>query len=106
MDRAEQKNQLIVEAEVRRESLSDAFPKTEIIGESKVIKDVGRMIATVGPKDTTVLITGASGTGKELVARGIHALSERADRKLVSLNCAALPETCVVWVGGGGVVDR
>ncbi|MEE8404257.1 MAG: sigma-54 dependent transcriptional regulator [candidate division Zixibacteria bacterium] len=93
LNRASQQNELIVEAEVMRESLSDAFPKTEIIGESKVIKEVGRMMATVGPKDTTVLITGASGTGKELVARGIHALSGRADKNLVSLNCAALPET-------------
>ncbi len=93
LNRASQQNELIVEAEVMRESLSDAFPKTDIIGESKVIKEVGRMIAAVGPKDTTVLITGASGTGKELVARGIHALSGRADKKLVSLNCAALPET-------------
>ncbi len=93
LNRASQQNELIVEAEVMRENLSDVFPKTEIIGESKVIKEVSRMISAVGPKDTTVLITGASGTGKELVARGIHALSGRADKNLVSLNCAALPET-------------
>ncbi|MGH8016161.1 MAG: sigma-54 interaction domain-containing protein, partial [Candidatus Zixiibacteriota bacterium] len=59
---------------------------------SRAMKEVRRMISLVGPKDTTVLITGASGTGKELVARGLHALSPRREKRQVSINCAAFPE--------------
>lgn len=92
LEKAAAQNDLIVEAEVMREKLNDVFPDTELIGESKAIKDVRKMISVVGPKDATVLITGASGTGKELVARGIHAVSPRCDKRLVSLNCAAFPE--------------
>jgi len=92
LEKAAAQNQLIVEAEVMREKLNDIFPDTELIGESKGIKDVRKLIALVGPKDTTVLITGASGTGKELVARGIHAMSPRREKRLVSINCAAFPE--------------
>ncbi len=92
LEKAAAQNQLIVEAEVMREKLNDIFPETELIGDSKGIKDVRRLLALVGPKEATVLITGASGTGKELVARGIHALSPRREKRLVSINCAAFPE--------------
>ena len=66
---------------------------TGIVGNSKPIVAIRDMIALVGKTDSCVLITGESGTGKELVANAIHAASRRAQRPLVKLNCAAMPET-------------
>ncbi len=63
----------------------------EIIGESPVLRQVLDQIATVAPSDATVLILGATGTGKELVARAIHRMSTRKDEIFVKLNCAAIP---------------
>ncbi len=92
LEKAADQNQLIVEAQVMKEKLSEIFPDAELIGETKAIKDVRKLMMLVGPKGTTVLVTGESGTGKELVARGIHALSPRREKRLVSINCAAFPE--------------
>ena len=61
-----------------------------IIGDSKSTKQLLKMIAKIGPSRSSVLITGPSGTGKELVARAIHDASPRSDRPFVALNCAAL----------------
>jgi formate hydrogenlyase transcriptional activator len=63
----------------------------EIIGRSSALSRVLREIATVAPTDSTVLITGETGSGKELVARAIHEMSVRRDRAFVKLNCAAIP---------------
>lgn len=93
LHRAAEQNRLVVEHAVMSERLAEIFPTSEIIGESQAIKKVKEMISLVAPKDATVLITGPSGTGKELVARAIHALSPRAEKKLVAINCAAFPET-------------
>jgi len=65
----------------------------EIIGESDVIRSVLNRAEQVAGTDTTVLITGETGTGKELLARAIHRLSTRKDLPMVTVNCAALPET-------------
>jgi formate hydrogenlyase transcriptional activator len=65
------------------------FP--EIIGESSALKQVLDQVQTVAASDATVLILGETGTGKELVARGIHRLSRRKDRAIIKLNCAAIP---------------
>jgi anaerobic nitric oxide reductase transcription regulator len=67
----------------------------ELIGQSKVHKRLLEEIKLVGGSDLTVLITGETGVGKELVAQAIHAASPRAEKPLISLNCAALPETLV-----------
>ena len=67
----------------------------EIIGDSSAMKEVFRNLAQVAPTDSTVLITGETGTGKELVARAIHKLSGRKGKILVNLNCAALPRELV-----------
>jgi DNA-binding NtrC family response regulator len=75
-----------------KQELARFSSPTPILGESPAIERVRELIRTVGPTDTTVLITGESGTGKELVARGIHAASERAFLPLVVVNCGALPE--------------
>ena len=93
LEKAYLQNQLIVENKVMQERLSEVFPETEIIGESDAIKDVKEMISLVAKKDATVLITGPSGTGKELVAQALHALSDRANKRLVAINCSAFPET-------------
>ncbi len=92
LEKAAAQNELIVEAQVMKEKLIEIFPDTELIGESKAMKDVRILMTLVGPKDTTVLVMGESGTGKELVARGIHALSPRREKRLVSINCASFPE--------------
>ncbi len=63
----------------------------EIIGESPALKHVLQQVETVACTDSTVMILGETGTGKELIARAIHNLSNRHDRALVKLNCAAIP---------------
>lgn len=85
-------NKLIVENQIMNERLNETFPDLEIIGNSSEILKLKEMIGTVAPNDTTVLVSGPSGTGKELVARAIHSLSDRAENKMVAVNCAAFPE--------------
>jgi formate hydrogenlyase transcriptional activator len=63
----------------------------EIIGESPVLKDILNQLTTVAPTDSTILVLGETGTGKELIARAIHNLSARRERTLVKVNCAAIP---------------
>jgi two-component system response regulator HydG len=62
------------------------------VGKYRAFVDLLKLAETVAPADSTVLLTGESGTGKEVVARYIHALSERADGPFISINCGALPE--------------
>ncbi len=64
-----------------------------MIGNSAAMQAVSRMVRLVAPRETTVLITGPTGSGKELVARAVHELSRRADRPFAVVNCAAIPET-------------
>jgi len=75
----------------RREPIA-ANPLPGMIGTSTAMQRVYRMVRLVAPRSTTVLVTGPTGTGKELVARGIHAVSPRAARPMVVVNCAAIPE--------------
>src|SRR6202030_530074 len=63
----------------------------QIIGNSKALKHVLQQVETVAPSDSTVLLLGETGTGKELIARAIHDRSRRKQRTLVKLNCAAIP---------------
>jgi two-component system response regulator HydG len=76
-----------------REHLQDVFPRTEIIGSSPAMIRVGESIQMVAPTDTTVLITGESGSGKEVVARAIHAASMRRHMPFVVIHCGALTES-------------
>jgi DNA-binding NtrC family response regulator len=62
-----------------------------IVGQSPALRHVLDLVETVAPSDSTVLILGETGTGKELIARAIHERSRRKDRTLVKLNCAAIP---------------
>src|SRR5439155_1270730 len=63
----------------------------EIVGQSTALRHVIDLVATVAPTDSTVLLLGETGTGKELIARAIHQRSQRKERALVKLNCAAIP---------------
>ena len=65
--------------------------RVEMIGSSEIMKTLRQRIAKVGPTDSSVLILGQSGTGKELVAKGIHAVSRRSHTPLITLNCATVP---------------
>jgi two-component system NtrC family response regulator len=65
----------------------------DMVGQSHSLRDVLDMVSRVAPTDASVLITGESGTGKELVARAIHAASQRSEGPFVAINCAAIPET-------------
>ncbi len=93
---SEQKIQsLTVETELLREELQALHHNGSLIGESQALKQVLRDIAQVAGTDTTVLIMGETGTGKELVARAVHAASARRERPLVTVNCAAIPATLI-----------
>jgi PAS domain S-box-containing protein len=78
-----------------REEIDKASMFEEIVGTSPALKSVLSRISKVAPSDSTVLITGETGTGKELVARAIHRRSDRASRAFVSVNCAAIPRDLV-----------
>jgi PAS domain S-box-containing protein len=78
-----------------REEIDQAFMFEEIVGVSPALKSVLSHLSKVAPTDSTVLISGETGTGKELVARAIHKHSRRADRAFVSLNCAATPPSLI-----------
>jgi len=66
---------------------------TEFVGQSSVVKSILAQAEQVAPTDSTVLILGETGTGKELLARAIHKMSNRKDRPLITVNCASLPPT-------------
>lgn len=68
---------------------------TAIVGDSPAIREIVELICTVAPSDARVLITGANGTGKELVARQIHELSARHNAPFVEVNCAAIPSELI-----------
>jgi two-component system response regulator HydG len=76
-----------------RQELSAQQETGGIIGKSAPLQELLTLIHTIAPSDTTVLITGETGTGKELAARLIHQLSRRKGRRFVAVNCGALPET-------------
>ena len=78
-----------------REEIDKASMFEEIVGTSRPLKAVLSQVAKVAPTESTVLITGETGTGKELIARAVHKRSQRASRPFVSVNCAALPPTLV-----------
>ena len=75
--------------------LRDSGSLGQLKGASRKMQEIFRLIELVAPSTASVLITGASGTGKELVARTIHQLSPRRERPFVAINCAAIPETLI-----------
>jgi two-component system response regulator HydG len=76
-----------------RQTLAASFDPGGIIGQSQPMRRLMEMLATVAPSEATVMISGESGTGKELIARAIHANSQRRKGPYIAVNCAALTET-------------
>jgi anaerobic nitric oxide reductase transcription regulator len=81
-------------ADVYRQAAGDQVPR-ELIGQSPAMQALRDEITVVGRSDLTVLITGETGVGKELVAQGLHRASPRARKPMINVNCAALPENLV-----------
>jgi DNA-binding NtrC family response regulator len=84
-----------VQLEVTKRKLRDTGVLGPLVGSSRKMQEVFRLVEMVAPSTASVLITGESGTGKELVARTIHTQSLRKDKPFVAINCAAIPETLI-----------
>ena len=92
---AEDQKRLLDENTRLQEQLKDRFRPANIIGRSGAMQAVFDMIAQVAPSETTVMIRGESGVGKELVAHAIHYNSPRSSKPFIRVNCGALPETLI-----------
>lgn len=86
---------LLIENKVLREEINRKYDFDNIVGKSPAIKKVFDMIQTVAETDSTVLISGNSGTGKELVARAIHYRSKRKNKPFIAVNCGAISENLI-----------
>src|SRR6266851_4655478 len=84
------KENLALRAEIDHSSMFE-----EIVGSSEALRQVLAQVAKVAPTDSTVLITGETGTGKELIARAIHKRSNRSTRAFIVVNCAAIPQSLI-----------
>ncbi len=87
--------ELLTENRLLRQELASRFSLPNIVGESERMQKIFKIISQVAPRDTTVLIQGETGTGKELIAHAIHFCSPRAKKPFVAVNCSAIPETLV-----------
>jgi formate hydrogenlyase transcriptional activator len=94
-DRKRGEDRTLRENLVLREEIEQVSMFEEIVGRSPAIQKVTARVAKVAGTDSTVLITGETGTGKELIARAIHKRSSRASRAFVSVNCAAIPRDLI-----------
>jgi formate hydrogenlyase transcriptional activator len=90
-DRKQAEDRMRNEAVALREQIDRDSMFEDIVGSSEALRKVLRQVARVAPSDSTVLILGETGTGKELIARAIHKRSKRADRAFIGVNCAAIP---------------
>jgi DNA-binding NtrC family response regulator len=95
LNRVIQKRELTQKYRALQRRLEAVEGPAQLIGQSTGIESVKRLISKVAPTDSTVLVTGETGTGKELVARGVHDQSARADMPFVAINCGALPESLI-----------
>jgi PAS domain S-box-containing protein len=89
------KDRLAQENIYLRQEIVVQFRHDEIIGDSDAMKGVLKLAEMVAKQDTSVLLLGETGTGKELIARAIHNISPRKDRAMIKVNCAALPATLI-----------
>ena len=87
-----QRKALALENQYLREQIGREYNFYDIIGESEAMRGVFDLIRKVSSTNTNILITGRSGTGKELVARAVHVNSNRADKRFMPVNCGAIPE--------------
>ena len=95
-DRKQAEEEIRKENIALREVIAKASMFEEIVGDSPALQQVLVRVAKVAPTDSTVLITGETGTGKELIARAIHKTSKRSERPFISLNCAAVPSSLIM----------
>src|SRR5262249_39387878 len=95
LKRAIERQQLVRENIVLKEEYARTMGLPRIVGESEVMKAAAQEMQKIAPSDSTVLLLGESGTGKELFARAIHQLSPRAQKPMVAINCAAIPESLI-----------
>ncbi len=93
IDRALERKRLLVENKVLKSEIARHAYSGNIVGNSKPMLELLNIAARVAPTDSTVLVQGPSGTGKELIANFLHQNSLRKDRQFVALNCASLPES-------------
>ncbi len=89
------KDQLEAENLYLWQELKSTHPFVEIVGESNILKHIIYRVEQVAPLDTTVLLEGETGTGKELFARAIHQSSRRSDKPMITVNCASLPANLI-----------
>ena len=94
-DRKRTEEQLRNENLVLREEIDRSSMFEEIVGSCKPMREVRKQVEKVAPSDSTVLILGETGTGKELIARALHRRSKRAARAFVRVNCAAIPQSLI-----------
>lgn len=87
--------ELLIENKVLREEIHRKYDYENIVGKSQSIKKIYEMIDAVAETDSTVLITGKSGTGKELVARALHFKSKRKNKPFIAVNCGAISENLI-----------
>jgi DNA-binding NtrC family response regulator len=93
LGRAIERQRLQAENTYLREQLRERYRLAQLVGRSAAMQEVFKIVETVAPTSSTILILGETGTGKELVARAIHQTSTRASEKFVALNCSAIPES-------------
>ena len=93
LKKASEQNRLITENDLLKRTMTDMADMPGLIGDSPELMRIRSLVSRVGPSDSSVLITGPSGSGKGLVANIIHELSPRREKNFVQLNCAAFPET-------------
>ncbi len=92
VDKAMQWQEMVRENLALRQALAEKEGFASLVGASPVMRDIFERIRQVAPTTGTVLITGPSGTGKELVARAVHQHSLRSQKKMVTVNCTAIPQ--------------
>lgn len=92
IDRALEKRRMQERIQNLESLVEDRFSFKNIVGKSRVMQAVFEQVVQVAPTESTILLTGESGTGKELIARAVHAHSNKADGPFVAVNCGAIPE--------------
>ncbi|MBN2060886.1 MAG: sigma-54-dependent Fis family transcriptional regulator [Deltaproteobacteria bacterium] len=95
IDKVMQWQKIVKENQSLKEALAAKKEDDSIIGSTPLMKNIFERIRQVAPTNATVLITGASGTGKELVAKAIHSNSMRSRKKIITVNCTAIPEQVI-----------
>jgi transcriptional regulator with PAS, ATPase and Fis domain len=90
---AQAKRQLDLENRALKKTIRDTFSADRILGKSRAIQEIKNTVQRIANTSVNVLISGETGTGKDLIARSIHYLSSRSDKPFVALNCSAIPES-------------